>query len=189
MTAGAAPPDISKQRRPWLKRIDWGFAVILVLSVGSALAVLLRDGRAIFFHVLQEDIQLFIEVVPKVIAGTLLGGLVRLLVPRQTVKRWIGEGSGLLGLLIATVAGALFPAGPFTIFPLAAGFLIAGADRGAAIAFISAWLLLGVNRALIWEMPFFGPELVALRSIVSLPMPMLAGWLARSIPLHLFMGR
>lgn len=172
-----------------LSRIDWSFTVIVILSVGSAIGVWLRDGATVFFHVLQEDIGFFIDVVPKVLAGTLIGSLVRLLVPRQTVRRWIGEGSGIVGLAIAAIAGALFPAGPFTIFPLAAGFLIAGADRGAAVAFITAWLLLGVNRAIIWEMPFFGPGFVMARSLFALPMPLLAGWLARALPLRYVMGR
>ncbi len=86
-------------------------------------------------------------MVPKVLAGTLWGPWCGLLVPRQTVKRWIGEGSGLTGLVIATVAGGAFSAGPSNYFRSPPGFLIAGADRGAAIAFFSAWLLLGVNRA------------------------------------------
>ena len=104
-------------------------------------------------------------------------------------RRWIGEGSGLTGLLIATLAGILFPAGPFTIFPLAAAFLVAGADRGAAVAFISAWLLLGMTRAVIWEMPFFGMPFVAWRSLMALPMPVLAGLMARATPLSWVMPR
>lgn len=183
------PTQSDTAPKRFFSRIDWGFAVIVTLSVGSALAVWLRDGAKVFFDILQEDVLLFIEVVPKVLAGTLIGGLVRLLVARETVRRWIGEGSGIIGLAIATTAGALFPAGPFTIFPLAAGFLIAGADRGAAVAFITAWLLLGVNRAIIWEMPFFGHNFVFARSLMALPMPVLAGWMARHIPLRIFMSR
>lgn len=185
----AMPSQPAPVRKSFLARIDWGFAVILFLSLSSALTVWLRDGTQIFLDILGEDIVLFIEVVPKVLAGTLIGGLVRLLLPREKVRRWIGEGSGVMGLIIAACAGALFPAGPFTIFPLAAGFLIAGADRGAAVAFITAWLLLGVNRAIIWEMPFFGYNFVFARSLMALPVPILAGLMARHVPLRFFMSR
>jgi uncharacterized membrane protein YraQ (UPF0718 family) len=58
--------------------------------------------------------------------------------------------------------------------------LASGADRGAAIAFISAWLLVGINRAIIWEMPFFGPDFVLFRFLISLPLPVLLGLLARA---------
>ncbi len=32
--------------------------------------------------------------------------------------------------------------------------MVSGADRGSAVAFVTGWLLLGVNRAVIWELPF-----------------------------------
>ena len=44
---------------------------------------------------------------------------------------------------------------------------------------IPAVLLLGINRAIIWEMPFFGPDFVIFRFLISLPMPLLLGFLAR----------
>jgi uncharacterized membrane protein YraQ (UPF0718 family) len=83
------------------------------------------------------------------------------------------------GLAIATFVGAIFPGGPFTIFPLAGAFMLSGADRGSAVAFVTAWLLLGVNRAIIWEAPFFGTDVVAVRFLISLPLPVLGGLLAR----------
>ena len=158
------------------------------MSGGSAFVVLQRHGWPKFLEILGDDSWLFVEIVPKVIAGTLIGGLVRLLVPRETVREWIGESSGLVGLMIASIAGILFPAGPFTVFPLAAAFLVAGADRGAAIAFITGWLLLGLNRAIIWEMPFFGFHFVGMRSLAALPAPVIAGWLARKTPLKFVMS-
>jgi len=167
------------------RRIDPSFAIILLISLGSALAVLAREGVDVAMEVLRRDAVLFLEVLPKVLAGTLIGALVRILVPRAAVRRLIGEGSGVTGILVATLAGALFPGGPFTIFPLAAAFLIAGADRGAAVAFITSWLLLGFNRALVWELPFLGPDLVGLRLLFSLPMPLAAGLMARAVPARL----
>jgi len=56
-----------------------------------------------------------------------------------------------------------------------------GADLGAAIAFITSWTLLGYARVLVWELPFFGGEFVFWRCIVALPMPIVAGLLARAV--------
>lgn len=158
---------------------DWGFAVVAILSFGSMIWVTARDGLAVSQHILLEDVWLFLTILPKVMLGCLIGGLVRLLIARETIEKHIGEGSGLKGLAIAALIGALFPAGPFTIFPLAAVLLVSGADRGAAIAFISAWLLIGINRAIIWEMPFFGTDFVLFRFLISAPMPVLLGMIAR----------
>jgi uncharacterized membrane protein YraQ (UPF0718 family) len=84
-----------------------------------------------------------------------------------------------VGILIAMVMGAVLPGGPLTIFPIAGAFLLLGADVGTAVAFITAWNLLGYNRALIWELPFFGPEFVAWRILFALPLPIIAGLMAR----------
>jgi hypothetical protein len=39
--------------------------------------------------------------------------------------------------------------------------------------------VIGYQRALVWELPFFGPDFVIWRIIVSLPLPFIAGLLAR----------
>lgn len=175
-------PEEQPSGLPKLKRkpLDWGFLVVATLSIGSMLWVTLRDGFSVSRHILAEDVWLFLTILPKVALGCLIGSLIRLMIARETIEKYVGEGSGLKGLAIAALIGTLFPAGPFTIFPLAAVLMVSGADRGAAIAFVSAWLLLGINRAIIWEMPFFGTDFVLFRFLVSLPMPVLLGLLARA---------
>ena len=151
---------------------------------GTALAIVWhREGSDVVRHVFMDDVWLFFEILPKVIAGTLIGELIRRLVPREVIVRWLGEGSGLKGIVIAAVIGCLFPAGPFTMFPLAAALLMIGADRGAAVAFITGWLLIGLNRMLIWELPFFGADVLMLRVAVTWWMPIAAGLLARALPI------
>lgn len=175
-------PDEQPSGLPKLKRkpLDWGFLVVATLSFGSMFWVTLRDGFTVSQHILAEDVWLFLTILPKVALGCLIGSLIRLMIARETIETYVGEGSGLKGLAIAALIGTLFPAGPFTIFPLAAVLMVSGADRGAAIAFVSAWLLLGINRAIIWEMPFFGTDFVLFRFLVSLPMPVLLGLAARA---------
>ncbi len=170
-------PGLPKAQR---KPLDWGFILVATLSLGSMIWVTLRDGITVSQHILAEDFWLFLTILPKVALGCLIGGLIRLMVARETIEKYIGEGSGMKGLAIAALIGTLFPAGPFTIFPLAAVLMVSGADRGAAIAFVSGWLLLGINRAVIWEMPFFGTDFVLFRFLVSLPMPVLLGLAARA---------
>lgn len=164
---------------------DWSFWLIAGLTAISLAVVWWRDGTDIVRHIFIDDLWLFAEILPKVIAGTLIGELVRRLVPRELIVKWLGEGSGLRGLLIAAFIGFLFPAGPFTVFPLAASLLLIGADRGAAVAFVTGWLLIGLNRMLIWELPFFGADIVGLRVAVSFWMPVAAGLLARWLPMSL----
>ena len=67
-----------------------------------------------------------------------------------------------------------------TIYPVAGAFLAAGADAGAACAFVISWTLIGYTRAIVWELPFFGLDFVVWRVLFSLPLPILAGLAARA---------
>ena len=64
---------------------------------------------------------------------------------------------------------------------MASAFLLIGADVGAIVAFMTSWMLLGFNRALVWELPFFGGDFIIWRSLVALPLPIVAGLLARLV--------
>jgi len=168
------------KRRP-RKTFDWSTASIAVAVAVSAVIVYRRDGQARFFEILVSDVHLFIDILPKVLAACLIAAFVAVLMPREVVLRWVGAESGFLGIIVATLAGTICPGGPITIFPIAAAFVAIGADIGAAIAFITSWTLLGYARILVWELPFFGGEFVIWRSIISIPLPIVAGLLARLI--------
>jgi uncharacterized membrane protein YraQ (UPF0718 family) len=166
------------QRRP-RKAFDWSSATIAIAVVVSAAVVYRRDGQARFLEILFSDVALFIDILPKVLAACLIAAFVAVLMPREVVLRWVGAESGFMGILIATLAGTICPGGPITIFPIAAAFVAIGADTGAAIAFITSWTLLGYARILVWELPFFGIDFVIWRTVISLPLPFIAGLLAR----------
>jgi uncharacterized membrane protein YraQ (UPF0718 family) len=168
--------SIRRRSRP----IDWSTAVIVTLAVSAAATVYVRRGREHFLAILETDISLLVDMLPKVLAGCLIGAFITLLLPREVVSRWVGSESGFLGILIATIVGAILPGGPFTIYPLAGAFLAIGADAGAAVAFVTSWTLLGYNRAVVWELPFFGLDFVTWRILLSLPLPVIAGLLART---------
>jgi uncharacterized membrane protein YraQ (UPF0718 family) len=169
----SAPPR--RRRRPF----DWSTAIIAILAFAAAATVYVRDGRDHFFTILLGDVTLFAEMLPKVLAGCLIGAFVTLLLPRELVARWVGHESGFPGLLIAAFFGFLLPGGPITIYPVAGAFMVMGADAGAVVAFIVSWTLIGYTRALVWELPFFGPYFVIWRIIAALPLPIIAGLLAR----------
>ena len=132
-------------------------------------------------HVLAGDAALLLSVAPKLLAGSFIGAFVPLLLPREVVRRHVGGASGLRGLAVAAGVGAVLPGGPFTIFPVTAGLLAAGADAGAAVAFVTSWLLNGLMRTLVWELPFMGSHYVLARLPATLLLPLLGGLLARRL--------
>jgi uncharacterized membrane protein YraQ (UPF0718 family) len=172
----SSAPHIKRRLR---KPFDWSTAAIATVVAAAAGIVYVRDGQAKFLDILVSDFGLFLSIQPKVLAACLVASLVAVLLPRELVTRWVGAESGFIGLVVGTLAGAILPGGPITIFPLASAFVAVGADVGVAIAFITSWTLLGYSRALVWELPIFGADFVIWRSIVAVPLPLIAGMLAR----------
>jgi uncharacterized membrane protein YraQ (UPF0718 family) len=166
---------------PKAPTFDWTTALIAVLVLVSGTTVYLRDGFGRVLEILGHDFWLFVGIMPSLLAGCLIAAFIALLLPRETVNRWIGAESGLGGIFIAAVAGMILPGGPFTIYPVAATLALMGADIGAVVAFITSWSLLGYSRALVWEVPFFGVEFVGWRILLAVPLPIIAALLARPL--------
>ncbi|WP_108660960.1 permease [Acuticoccus kandeliae] len=149
------------------------------LTLASGLACYLIKGPAVFADAAFANAALLLEILPRIAAALIILGLVQVLLPRDAVARRLGRASGLRGLLLATVLGALTFGGPMTSFPIVAVLAVSGADIGAVIAFLTGWSLLGLSRIVVWELPILGSDFVTLRLAVSLAVPILAGLLAR----------
>jgi len=153
--------------------------VFIGLALVTGTLCLVKRGPDVVLDSMAGSGLLFLEILPQLAAGLLIGGLVTRLVSRDKVAALLGGSSGVTGLALATLAGALTPGGPFTSFPMVYALWVAGADAGALIAFIASWSLLGFNRLIVWELPLLGVEFTAIRYVACLPLPILAGLIAR----------
>jgi uncharacterized protein len=122
--------------------------------------------------------RLFLNVLPAILIGFLLGGMVQVLLPQHLVAAYAGEESGLSGLVIGGIAGAFTPGGPFVAFPLVASLWKAGTGIGPLVAFLTAWSLLGFHRILIYEGPIMGWRFVLVRVMSAILAPVAVGYLA-----------
>ena len=113
------------------------------------------------------------------IVSFLAAGFAEILIPSDWIRDTLGADAGLRGILIASGAGLITPAGPFVSMPVAAVMLRAGAGSGAVVAFLTAWSLLALHRFVAWEVPILGWRFAALRYGVCLLVPPLTGLLAR----------
>lgn len=167
------------------KPFGWSTFIIAALVVVSAALVWRRDGFDGVVKILLHDFSLFGEIMPRVFAGCLLGGLLAAILPHDKVSKSLGPNSGLKGLLFGAAFGAILPGGPFTAYPVASALLAVGADFGATIAMVVSWTLIGYGRAVAWEMPIMGADFTLWRIVISLPMPVLAGALGRYVYVRL----
>jgi uncharacterized membrane protein YraQ (UPF0718 family) len=177
---GEQPPR--RARKP----LSWSMIFIGVLVVVCVVLVWRRDGIGGVLEILTSDLTLFGGILPRVLAGCLLGAFITEILPHEKVSRSLGPKSGLKGLLIATAFGAILPGGPFTAYPVAAALLTVGADFGATIAMVVSWTLIGYGRAVAWELPILGVDFTLWRIVISLPIPVLAGALGRFVFVRMY---
>ena len=180
--ADDAEPTPRRARKP----VGWSLIFMGVLVVVSATLVWRRDGMSGVLEIFTGDLALFGGILPRVLAGCLLGAFIAEVLPHEKISRSLGPSSGLKGLLIGTAFGAILPGGPFTAYPVAAALLTVGADFGATIAMVVSWTLIGYGRAVAWELPILGTDFTLWRILLSLPIPVLAGALGRLVHVRMY---
>jgi uncharacterized membrane protein YraQ (UPF0718 family) len=158
---------------------DRVFVVVAIIAFAAGGVLYHLHGADAVMAALRDDVKLFTILLIFVPAVLLLSAVIEVLMPAGLVERWIGAQSGLRGIVLATLAGMFTPGGPFVAFPLVLALLRAGADYGALVAYVTAWSLLSVFRVLVFEMPFTGIELPAVRFLTCFFLPVLVGVIAR----------
>jgi len=181
MTAPKTPPPPAPGASTPRKLIDGSLIFLVALGVAGGIAVWTTRGSERFWEIFQHEVYFSTILLPKIAAGVLIASALPFMISRERITALIGPDSGWRGLAIAMVAGAIIPGGPSVTYPLALGLMAAGADLGAGVALVSGWMLLGLNRTLIWELTFLPVDFVALRLALSLPIPLLLGWAVRKI--------
>jgi len=169
------------EKPPQGRRLDRMTLFFIALAAVSAAGLGLRDGPREVLDALGRSGMLLLGIAPVIMVALFLGGYVQALLPRDMVARWLGGGSGTLRYLLAIAAGVVTPAGPFGAFPLVVALRRAGAPFDVCVVYLSAWATLGLHRIVIWELPFLGHDFVLLRVLASLPVPFVAGLLARAL--------
>lgn len=154
------------------------------IGLAAALLVWLLRGPAAVAHAWGQSVDLVVGIIPSMLAGMLMAGALRQLIPTGALGRWMGAESGWRGLVLASAVGIATPGGPMAAFPMVLVLTGGGADIGAVIAFIVSWGLNGFNRILVWEVPLLGPDFALLRFLAGLPMGFIAGAIARRLPLR-----
>lgn len=158
------------------------FIPTIVMACLAVILLVIGYSRGESQHItgLKSALKMTIDVLPLLIFAFIMAGMIQTLLPHELLSRWIGEESGIRGILIGTIAGGITPGGPYVSLPLAAGFLRSGASLGTMVAFITAWSLWAVSR-LPMEIGIMGWKFTVVRLACTFFFPPIAGFLAQMI--------
>lgn len=160
--------------------MDTSTLLMVAAAAATLLAVYAKSPEAARKG-LNATASLMLEITPRMIAAFTLAGLFQAIVPQEVIVRWMGHGSGVKGILIGMSLGGLTPGGPMTHFPVIAALFKMGVGIGPLVSYLTAWSLFGLQRVIMWEIPFLGPKVVAIRIAVSILFPIVSGWLCQMI--------
>jgi len=146
----------------------WTLVATLALTAAVRSKALFREGAT-------EGARDFVLLLPRIMIGVVGSGYIAAIMPQDLITTWIGPNSGLLGIAIATGAGAITPGGAVVGFSVGAAALKGGGGAPQVIAYSTAWSLYAVQRLINWEVAMMPPRVVWLRAAVSIPLPFLAG--------------
>jgi len=98
----------------------------------------------------------------------ILLGLIDVWVSRERMTKFMGEGSGIRGIIIAIIMGSV-AAGPlYAAFPIAAMLMKKGAKLSNILIFIGAWSTTKIPM-LLFEISALGARFALLRLAISIP--------------------
>jgi uncharacterized membrane protein YraQ (UPF0718 family) len=145
----------------------WILVVVLVIATMQRSLALVHDG-------IYDGAIEFLRLLPRIVVGVIGSGYIAAVLPQNLIGQWLGPDSGVTGLIIAVVGGAITPGGPVVGFSVGAAALKSGAGAPQVIAYSTAWALYALQRVFVYEIPMMPPRVVWLRAAVSLPLPFLA---------------
>jgi len=144
-----------------LKKYKW--ALIMAISM-FALYLNQPETALNALSISVSDIKIILGILPPVL---ILVGLLDVWVPKKTVIQYMGDNSGIKGLLFAFLLGAI-AAGPlFVAFPIAAMLAGKGARLAYIIFFMGIWTSIKLP-LLLFEYSFFGGTFTAIHAIVNI---------------------
>jgi len=153
------------------------FLIVLVL-LGIVFLVDRELGRLAFQNA-GYTIKEMLLIIPPIFV---LLGLLDVWVPRETMVRFMGEGSGAKGVLLAFLLGSA-AAGPlYGAFPVASVFMRKGVKFSNILVFLGAWSTTKIPMFL-FELESLGPRFALTRLAINIPGILIIAWtLAALVP-------
>lgn len=156
------------------------FTKILYLVVAVCLVVSFFKDKSKTKKALRKAWKSFEHILPQFLTIILIIGMMLSVVDNETISRFLGSSSGILGVLIALFVGSITLIPGFVAFPLAAALLNNGAGVAQIAAFISSLMMVGIV-TIPMEIKMFGKKITVIRNISAMFFSLIVAYVMGSI--------
>lgn len=112
-----------------------------------------------------SNILQMLSVLPPIM---ILLGLIDLWIPRKQLMKYMGNNSGIIGVLLAMLIGSVAAGPMYAAFPFTEVLIKKGAKFSNIIIFMNAWCLTKIS-TLIFEISALGYKFTLIRLLIDIP--------------------
>lgn len=142
------------------------FTIILyVLTAGLLLLSFLQDRKKTK-TALKKAWKSFENILPQLLSILIIIGIMLAVLSPETISKLIGQQSGWIGMVIASVIGSITLIPGFVAFPLASALLKSGAGFMQIAVFISTLMMVGIVTMPV-EIKYLGKKATILRNALA----------------------
>lgn len=157
-----------------IKRYSFFIVALLVLIV---MTLINKDLGFKSFSITFSSFKQMILVVPPIM---LMLGLMDVWIPRETMMKYMGDSSGIIGISLAIFIGSLAAGPMYAAFPFTTVLLKKGVKFSNIIIFMNAWCVTKIS-TLMFEFSALGYKFTLARLLIDLPGIIIMGHLVQAL--------
>ena len=142
------------------------FNIILYIMAIVLLTLSFLKDRKKTKQALKKSIKSFENILPQFISILIIVGIMLSILDPNTISQLVGDQSGFLGMIAASLIGAVTLIPGFVAFPLAAALLDNGAGFMQIAVFISTLMMVGIV-TIPMEIKYFGKKATIMRNTLA----------------------
>jgi len=154
-------------------------SITLVVAVVILMLVLFYiGGTVLVLESLNRAWHTAMRAFVMIIIAFIVIGQLQVLISSDMIKQWLDKYSGNKSIVVSSLAGGLFPGGPYIFYPFLASFKGKGIPFYLIFSFVAGKQSYDVTR-LPLEAGLTTPGLAILRNLITFPFPFIMGFIAR----------
>lgn len=140
--------------------------LIVIFFINSSIAVeTIESAKSSFFQML--------SVIPPIM---ILLGLMDIWVPREVLMKYMGEDSGIMGIVLSMLIGSVAAGPMYAAFPFTIVLMKKGVKFSNVIIFMNAWCVTKIS-TLLFEVSALGFKFTIVRLLIDIPGVIFMGYL------------
>ncbi len=154
----------------------YSFFIILIIVTVIVTAINKEIGLK-SFNIAFSSFKQMIQVVPPIM---IILGLMDVWIPRETIMKYMGDKSGIMGIFLAILIGSVAAGPMYAAFPFTKVLLKKGVKFSNIIIFMNAWCVTKIS-TLIFEFSSLGYKFTLARLLIDIPGVIIMGYLVEAI--------